>query len=74
MSLNRPTICILGCGTMGVAIIRGTLDSMESDSKIISGVTASRDDDRQCGQEELLRPAGFIACVSHEESANKLRK
>ncbi len=28
MPLNRPTICVLGCGTMGIAIIRGTLDSV----------------------------------------------
>ncbi|KAG0331864.1 delta 1-pyrroline-5-carboxylate reductase [Podila humilis] len=63
MPLLNPTICVLGCGTMGIAIIRGTLDSNTADSS-----SASITDD------PALRPAGFIACVSHKESAVKLAK
>jgi len=72
MSLNKPTICVLGCGTMGVAIIRGTLDSIAgSDSpKSSASLESSASED----QDSLLRPAGFIACVNHEDSAAKLSK
>lgn len=58
MPLQNPTICVLGCGTMGIAIIRGTLDSNTTATDIST--------------EDHLRPAGFIACVSHKESATKL--
>ncbi|KAF8925361.1 pyrroline-5-carboxylate reductase [Dissophora ornata] len=77
MPLNRPTICVLGCGTMGIAIIRGTLDSIagsdsvQSSPKISSATVAGSSVSEQ---DDLLRPAGFIACVSHEDSASKLRK
>ncbi|KAG0006437.1 delta 1-pyrroline-5-carboxylate reductase, partial [Modicella reniformis] len=76
MPLNKPTICILGCGTMGVAIIRGTLDSISGAGALISstatiihttGLITPND------QDDLLRPAGFIACVGHENSVEKLR-
>ncbi|KAG0083171.1 delta 1-pyrroline-5-carboxylate reductase [Podila epicladia] len=62
MPLQNPTICVLGCGTMGIAIIRGTLDS---------NTTTATDN---ISTEDHLRPAGFIACVSHKESATKLAK
>ncbi|KAF9383922.1 hypothetical protein CPB97_006117, partial [Podila verticillata] len=62
MPLQNPTICVLGCGTMGIAIIRGTLDS---------NITTATDNN---SSEDHLRPAGFIACVSHKESASKLAK
>lgn len=75
MSLNTPTICILGCGTMGIAIIRGTLDSIAgSDAPTISSNTDTTTGSAPPEDEDgLLRPAGFIACVSHEDSAEKLR-
>lgn len=71
MSLNRPTICVLGCGTMGVAIIRGTLDSIAGSDSKSSSSSDSADSE---SQDSLLRPAGFIACVNQEESAGKLSK
>ncbi|KAF9093873.1 delta 1-pyrroline-5-carboxylate reductase [Mortierella sp. GBA35] len=78
MPLNKPTICVLGCGTMGVAIIRGTLDSIsgsdsvQSSPKIAHATTTTTTTTTE--EEDLLRPAGFIACVSHQDSAMKLRK
>lgn len=80
MPLNKPTICVLGCGTMGIAIIRGTLDtitgsaSIQSSPKIAhaTAVTSATAESKE--DDDLLRPAGFIACVSHPESAAKLRK
>ncbi|KAG9072265.1 delta 1-pyrroline-5-carboxylate reductase [Linnemannia hyalina] len=81
MSLNKPTICVLGCGTMGIAIIRGTLDSMtastsvQSSPKISHATTATSTTAVESEKEDdLLRPAGFIACVSQQESAAKLKK
>ncbi|KAF9570782.1 delta 1-pyrroline-5-carboxylate reductase [Mortierella alpina] len=80
MPLNKPTICVLGCGTMGIAIIRGTLDSIsgadsvQSSPKLAHAATASLADESGSDREEdLLRPAGFIACVSHQESCAKLK-
>ncbi|KAG0040282.1 delta 1-pyrroline-5-carboxylate reductase [Podila clonocystis] len=63
MPLQNPTICVLGCGTMGIAIIRGTLDSNTTTATDTGNIS-----------EDHLRPAGFIACVSHKESATKLAK
>ncbi|KAF9965524.1 delta 1-pyrroline-5-carboxylate reductase [Mortierella alpina] len=77
MPLNRPTICVLGCGTMGIAIIRGTLDSMSgADSVQCSPKSSHATVANESGsdpEEDLLRPAGFIACVSHQESSVKLK-
>ncbi|KAF9118833.1 delta 1-pyrroline-5-carboxylate reductase [Mortierella sp. 14UC] len=80
MPLNKPTICVLGCGTMGIAIIRGTLDSIagstsnsiQSSPKIAHATATTTTVESE--EEDLLRPAGFIACVSHQESAAKLKK
>jgi pyrroline-5-carboxylate reductase len=81
MPLNKPTICVLGCGTMGIAIIRGTLDSITGSASVqsspkIAHATAVNSTVENEGEEDddLLRPAGFIACVSHQESAAKLKK
>ncbi|KAF9295755.1 pyrroline-5-carboxylate reductase [Linnemannia elongata] len=81
MPLNKPTICVLGCGTMGIAIIRGTLDSItgsasvQSSPKISHATTATTTTAVESeGEDDLLRPAGFIACVSHQDSAAKLKK
>ncbi|KAK3843148.1 MAG: pyrroline-5-carboxylate reductase [Linnemannia gamsii] len=79
MPLNKPTICVLGCGTMGIAIIRGTLDSIAGSESVQSSpkiTHASTTTATTIGSEEedLLRPAGFIACVSHQESAEKLKR
>ena len=70
MPLNKPTICVLGCGTMGIAIIRGTLDSITGSTTTATSTTAVESEEAN----DLLRPAGFIACVSHQESAAKLKK
>jgi len=70
------TLCVLGCGTMGVAILSGVLASFESRQTRVqekwdshtpgtsTPVTASDD----------ALPSRFIACVSRPESARKLQK
>ena len=81
MPLNKPTICVLGCGTMGIAIIRGTLDSIAGSTPSASVQSSPKISHADLSvsstteeEEDLLRPAGFIACVSHQESAAKLKK
>ncbi|KAG0211105.1 delta 1-pyrroline-5-carboxylate reductase [Mortierella sp. GBA30] len=84
MPLNRPTICVLGCGTMGIAIIRGTMDSIAGADSVqssprfanaaIASLQSEKSEQSTETEEDPLRPAGFIACVSHQESALKLRK
>src|SRR6266542_2612806 len=54
---TNPTLCILGCGTMGRAILSGILDS--------SNVTTAN-------ETPTFIPKKFIACVSGEESAQRI--
>ncbi|KAJ6630622.1 pyrroline-5-carboxylate reductase [Mycena sp. CBHHK59/15] len=72
------TLCVLGCGTMGIAILSGVIDSLDS-SNSRTGRAASKWESHTPG---TLTPVGppdasvpdrFIACVGREESANKLR-
>ncbi|KAG9288932.1 hypothetical protein G9A89_019554 [Geosiphon pyriformis] len=60
MSLNNPTVCVLGCGTMGVAILSGIIDSIR--------------DYESSNSETSFAPREFIACVSQEESAQRLAR
>lgn len=66
-----------GCGTMGVAILSGTVSSLQSTSKRdsspkwethTSGTTTPR---RDIGS---LLPSRFLACVNREESVQTLQK
>ncbi|KAI1795811.1 pyrroline-5-carboxylate reductase [Ganoderma leucocontextum] len=70
------TLCVLGCGTMGVAILSGVLASLAAKTSSppqpkweshTSGTVTP-----QTLEDESL-PSRFIACVSREETANKLR-
>lgn len=56
----NPTLCVLGCGTMGRAILAGILDSLNNTG------TAS--------ETPTLLPKKFVACVSGEESAQRIKK
>nr|CAG8501005.1 8216_t:CDS:2 [Entrophospora candida]CAG8506587.1 14994_t:CDS:2 [Entrophospora candida] len=64
---STPTICILGCGTMGQAILSGVLKSLSNDTTIIAASSSST-------ITTTFNPNKFIACVSNEESAKKLSK
>ncbi|KAL8702392.1 MAG: hypothetical protein Q9201_004437 [Fulgogasparrea decipioides] len=78
------TLTILGCGTLGSAILLGLLASFTEDESrksssrrndpedngMLNGAThASLDDD-----EDMERPARIIACVKTPESAQRLRR
>ncbi|KAF9427387.1 delta 1-pyrroline-5-carboxylate reductase [Podila epigama] len=76
MPLLNPTICVLGCGTMGIAIIRGTLDASSSTATANNNNNNSNSNTTTTSTTtaiaDHLLPSGFIACVSHKESAAKL--
>ncbi|CAG8792363.1 71_t:CDS:2, partial [Racocetra persica] len=61
MVITTPTICILGCGTMGKAILTGILNDMNGVIKNNYSVSGAS-----------FKPRKFIACVSGDESAQKV--
>lgn len=73
------TITVLGCGTMGVAILSGILSSLTSlQSTSVSGTSTpnallpTRFHDVDDTPPKL--PSRFIACVKRPESAERVRK
>ncbi|OSX65264.1 hypothetical protein POSPLADRAFT_1065163 [Postia placenta MAD-698-R-SB12] len=72
------TLCVLGCGTMGVAVISGVLASL--DAKVATTPAAQEKwmshtpgttTPHELEDESL--PSRFLACVTREESAKKLQ-
>ncbi|KII88585.1 hypothetical protein PLICRDRAFT_41774 [Plicaturopsis crispa FD-325 SS-3] len=79
------TLCVVGCGTMGVAVLSGVVDSLQSpnleaslSSSTYRGVskweTHTPGTSTPVGPPDESTPSRFIACVSREESARKLRE
>jgi len=75
------TLCVLGCGTMGVAITSGILASLEARSANgPAGPTPSKSGTSTPVPSYMLYaadsalPSRFIACVRRSESAKKLRR
>ncbi|KAI0374963.1 pyrroline-5-carboxylate reductase [Pilatotrama ljubarskyi] len=70
------TLCVLGCGTMGVAVLSGVLASLEAKSS--NAVPHPKWESHTPGTvtpqtlEDESLPSRFIACVSREETAKKL--
>ncbi|KAI8998577.1 pyrroline-5-carboxylate reductase [Trametes punicea] len=69
------TLCVLGCGTMGVAILSGVLASLDAKSSFLpqpkwESHTPGTVTPQTLDDESL--PSRFIACVSREETAKKL--
>ncbi|KAI0748185.1 pyrroline-5-carboxylate reductase [Daedaleopsis nitida] len=71
------TLCVLGCGTMGVAILSGVLASLDA-KNTPSFVPQPKWESHTPGTvtpqtlEDESLPSRFIACVSREETAKKL--
>lgn len=70
--------CDLGCGTMGVAVLSGVVESLDATSRLQSGFAAKWESHTPgtltpVGAPDATTPSRFIACVSREESARKLR-
>ncbi|KAJ8078682.1 delta 1-pyrroline-5-carboxylate reductase [Marasmius tenuissimus] len=68
------TLCVLGCGTMGVAVLSGVIESLSQQSRLLQrekweshtpGTLTPEDT-------ESSIPNRFIACVKREDSAKKL--
>ncbi|KIO26257.1 hypothetical protein M407DRAFT_243809 [Tulasnella calospora MUT 4182] len=76
------TLCILGCGTMGIAITSGVLASLDAKATTRSEGSPERQSASASGtstptllsSSEAAVPSRFIACVSRQESARKLRR
>lgn len=76
------TLAVLGCGTMGIAILSGVLSSLEtrlatphagSSAEPPSGISTPTSSQFLDAPETVL-PSRFIATVGREETARKLRK
>ncbi|PWN21828.1 putative PRO3-delta 1-pyrroline-5-carboxylate reductase [Microstroma glucosiphilum] len=74
--MSGYTLSIIGCGTMGIAILSGVLDSSRSRSSSATQTPAasasSSAADLQADELSHL-PSSYIACVSRPESARRLR-
>ncbi|KIM49406.1 hypothetical protein M413DRAFT_15489 [Hebeloma cylindrosporum] len=73
------SLCILGCGTMGIAILSGVIDSLDTPaSKMLKGFHKWESHTpgtlTPVGPPDASVPTRFLACVSREESGQKLRK
>ncbi|KIK59812.1 hypothetical protein GYMLUDRAFT_169170 [Collybiopsis luxurians FD-317 M1] len=75
------TLCVLGCGTMGVAVLSGVVDSLDIPSRFANGNNAEKWESHTPGTltpqpsspNDATIPSRFLACVSREQSAVKLR-
>ncbi|KAG5728305.1 Pyrroline-5-carboxylate reductase [Termitomyces sp. T112] len=73
------TLCVLGCGTMGIAILSGVVDSLDITSKLAKPSQSKWESHTPgtltpTGPPDATIPARYIACVSRNESALKLQK
>lgn len=78
------TLGVIGCGTMGVAILSGVIESLLAARSAASAAPSSTgavvDDPlasstTSIGEEDLQQlPTRFIACVNRQESAKRLKK
>ncbi|EGN95368.1 hypothetical protein SERLA73DRAFT_186293 [Serpula lacrymans var. lacrymans S7.3] len=71
------TLCVIGCGTMGIAIISGVIDSLQSKDRARSfpkweSHTPGTSTPAVDIESDPSLPSYFIACVTREESARKL--
>ncbi|KIM87026.1 hypothetical protein PILCRDRAFT_815459 [Piloderma croceum F 1598] len=82
MSLNQTgyTLCILGCGTMGIAILSGVIASIES-STFVPQFPKLKWESHTPGtstpidiESDSSLPGRFIACVNRRETAEKLKQ
>jgi pyrroline-5-carboxylate reductase len=72
------TLCVIGCGTMGIAVLSGVVASLDSQSGLVRGQVPKWESHTPgtttpTGPPDASVPSRFIACVNRAESANKLR-
>ncbi|KAF5387140.1 hypothetical protein D9615_001898 [Tricholomella constricta] len=74
------TLCVLGCGTMGIAVLSGVIDSLDTTSKLAKGSVVEKWESHTpgtvtpTGPPDATVPSRYIACVNRPETATKLRK
>ncbi|KZO95294.1 pyrroline-5-carboxylate reductase [Calocera viscosa TUFC12733] len=74
------TLCVIGCGTMGVAILSGVVDTLKWPSPFPNGITHSSPSGVSTPVPTLATvpdeslPSRFIACVSRDDSVRKLKR
>ncbi|KAJ7273582.1 pyrroline-5-carboxylate reductase [Mycena haematopus] len=68
------TLCVLGCGTMGVAVLSGVLASLEpSTGPAAKWESHTPGTLTPTGPPDASVPTAFVACVAREDSAGRLR-
>ncbi|KAK0228417.1 pyrroline-5-carboxylate reductase [Armillaria fumosa] len=71
------TLCVLGCGTMGIAILSGVVDSLDVHSRVPAALhkweSHTPGTMTPVGSPGASTPTRFIACVSQAKSVAKLR-
>ncbi|KAG7092371.1 hypothetical protein E1B28_008730 [Marasmius oreades] len=70
------TLCVLGCGTMGISVLSGVIASLDTQSRLLGLQKWESHTPGTVTPEETEPsvPARFIACVGHEGSALRLQK
>ncbi|KAJ7063175.1 pyrroline-5-carboxylate reductase [Mycena amicta] len=71
------SLCVLGCGTMGVAVLSGVIDSLDvsrpSPAALNKWEAHTPGTMTPTGPPDASIPSRFLACVSREDSAARLR-
>ncbi|KAF7322867.1 Pyrroline-5-carboxylate reductase [Mycena chlorophos] len=73
------SLCILGCGTMGIAVLSGIIDSLDVARPLTHTVAQNKWEVHTpgtmtpTGPPDASIPTRFLACVSREDSATRLR-
>ncbi|KAL8871778.1 MAG: hypothetical protein Q9174_002465 [Haloplaca sp. 1 TL-2023] len=68
------TLTVLGCGTLGIAILSGILNSLSSiDSSPSSSGTSTPGVSNDCDDLPPKVPSRFIACVTRDASAKRVK-
>ncbi|KAK0709102.1 pyrroline-5-carboxylate reductase dimerization-domain-containing protein [Lasiosphaeria miniovina] len=72
---SELTVTVLGCGTMGIAILSGILASLhDMQGRVVLAPSSSGTSTPQVPEEMPARlPSRFIACVRRPESAKKVK-
>lgn len=73
------SLCVLGCGTMGISVLSGVIDSLKTPRTLSPSNSAPQTPAVESHSElgssiESSLPERFITCVSRPESARKLKK
>ncbi|CAG8958005.1 hypothetical protein HYFRA_00000348 [Hymenoscyphus fraxineus] len=70
---SEMTLTVLGCGTMGIAILSGILSSLHEIS-LQSSASISSSGSSTPSETPARLPSRFIACVRRAESAKRIKK